>query len=55
MIAIRQQKNRLETTAMVVMIAGILLLVQPLSIVLYGLGFPVLLAGLVVFIVVSHF
>ena len=40
---------------MLVMIVGILLLVQPLTIALYSLGFPTLLAGLLFYIVVSHF
>jgi hypothetical protein len=33
---------------------GILFLIQPLTIVLYGIGFPVLLVGLIFYIVVNH-
>ena len=55
MIAVRRHKNRLEVAAMVLMVLGILMLVQPLTLVLFSYGFTVLLIGLVVYIVVSHF
>ena len=40
---------------LVLMVLGILLMVNPFSLALYGAGFPVLLVGLIAFIVVSHF
>ncbi|GEM_PF-4989634 len=54
MAAIRAYKDRLETLGLAIMMLGILLLVQPLALALYTLGFPVLLIGFVFFIVVSH-
>ena len=52
---VRQYKDRLEQIGLIVMILGILLLVQPIALALYTLGFPILLGGLIFFIVVSHF
>jgi predicted membrane channel-forming protein YqfA (hemolysin III family) len=50
----RRYKDRLEVAGLVAMGLGILFLVQPLTIVLYGIGFPVLLVGLIFYIVVNH-
>jgi hypothetical protein len=52
---IRQYKDRLEMVGQVVMVLGILCLVQPLGLTLFSIGFPILLIGLIFFIVVSHF
>jgi len=54
-VKLRRQKERLEIVGMIAMGVGMLCLVQPLTIVLYGLGFPILLVGLIFYIVVSHF
>jgi hypothetical protein len=54
-LALRQQKDRLESIAIALMVLGILLMVNPFSLALYGVGFPVLLIGLIAFIIVSHF
>jgi predicted membrane channel-forming protein YqfA (hemolysin III family) len=54
MVALRRQKERLEIVGLIAMGAGLVCLVQPLTIVLYGIGFPVLLVGLIFYIVVSH-
>jgi hypothetical protein len=54
-LALRQQKDRLESISILVMIVGIVLMVNPFSLALYGIGFPVLLIGLIAFIIVSHF
>jgi len=50
----RRYKERLEVAGLVAMGLGIVLLVQPLTIVLFGIGFPVLLVGLIFYIVVNH-
>jgi hypothetical protein len=50
----RRYKDRLEVAGLLAMGLGILFMVQPLTIVLYGIGFPVLLAGLIFYIVVNH-
>ena len=55
MVAIRHHKDRLENIGLVVMVVGILFLVQPLTVALFTVGFPILLAGLVFYIIVSHF
>jgi hypothetical protein len=52
---LRRHKNQLEVAGLVAMGTGILLLVQPLTIAVFGLGFVVLLLGLIFYIVVSHF
>ena len=44
-----------ETAAMTVIGAGIVMLVQPWSIDLFGYSFVTILAGTVGFVVVSHF
>ena len=51
----RPYKEQLEVVGLIVMGAGMLFLVQPLTIVLYSVGFPILLVGLIFYIVVSHF
>jgi len=52
---VRQYKDRLEMIGQVVMILGILCLVQPFGLAIFSIGFPILLIGLILFIVVSHF
>ena len=54
-LGLRRHKDRLEVVGLFVMGLGIVLLVQPLTITLFGLGFPILLLGLIFYIVVSHF
>ena len=54
MVGLRRHKERLEVVGLFVMGLGIVLLVQPLTITLFGLGFPILLLGLIFYIVVSH-
>jgi hypothetical protein len=44
-----------EAAAMTVIAAGIVMLVQPWSIDLYGYSFVTILAGTLGFVVVSHF
>lgn len=44
-----------ENTATCLIAAGVLMLVQPFSIELYGWSFAVTLLGTAMFIVVSHF
>jgi hypothetical protein len=51
----RGQKERLEVIGLVGMGVGMVFLVQPLTIVLFGIGFPILLVALIFYIVVSHF
>jgi hypothetical protein len=51
----RSRKGRLEMTAIGIMALGALLMFQPLTITLYSYSFLVILAGTLMFIVVSHF
>jgi len=44
-----------EAAAMTLIAAGIVMLVQPLSIDLYGYSFVTILAGTLGFVIVSHF
>jgi hypothetical protein len=44
-----------ETAAMILIGAGIVMLVQPWSIDLYGYSFMTILAGTLGFVIVSHF
>ena len=44
-----------ENVATALIAAGVFMLMQPFSIVLYGYSFVVILAGTVGFVVVSHF
>ena len=44
-----------ENAAIVLIAAGVFMLMQPFSIWLYGYSFPVILAGTLGFLVVSHF
>jgi predicted membrane channel-forming protein YqfA (hemolysin III family) len=55
LVELRRQKERLEDIGLIAMGIGIVFLVQPLTIVLYGIGFPILFLGLIFYIVVSHF
>ena len=55
MVELRRQKERLEVIGLIAMGVGMVFLVQPLTIVLYGMGFLILLVGLIFYIVVSHF
>jgi len=44
-----------ENAATVLIAAGVVMLMQPLSLWLYGWSFAVILTGTVMFVVVSHF
>jgi predicted membrane channel-forming protein YqfA (hemolysin III family) len=55
LVELRRQKDRLEVIGLIAMGVGMVCLVQPLTIVLFGIGFPILLVGLIFYIVVSHF
>jgi hypothetical protein len=44
-----------ENAATAVILLGIVMLMQPLALALFTWSFPVILAGTVMFIVVSHF
>ena len=44
-----------ENAATVVILLGIVMLMQPVALALFTWSFPVILAGTVMFIVVSHF
>jgi len=54
-VGLRQRKDQLELASMVVMIVGIVMLIQPFTLIVYSFGFTVLLIGLIAYIVVSHF
>ena len=49
------RRGPLENAATVVIALGMVMLMQPLALALYTWSFPVILAGTVMFIVVSHF
>jgi hypothetical protein len=61
MIAARPRKRCLfrrgpwENAAVAMIATGVVMLMQPVSLVLYGYSFVTILAGTVGFIVVSHF
>jgi hypothetical protein len=44
-----------QTASTVVIVAGILMLVQPFALALYTYSFAVILAGSVAFVITSHF
>jgi hypothetical protein len=44
-----------QTASTVVIVAGILMLVQPFALALYTYSFSVILAGSVAFVITSHF
>jgi len=48
-------RDPMETVAMILIGAGVFMLCQPFSIALFGWSFLVILAGTVMFLVVSHF
>ncbi|WP_052343747.1 hypothetical protein [Kallotenue papyrolyticum] len=50
----RQRRERLEGIAMLIMLVGLLMIFQPLAKALYTYSFLVILAGTIMFIVVSH-
>jgi hypothetical protein len=50
----RRYKDRLEVAGLIGMGVGILCMVQPVTLVLYGIGFPILLVALIFYIVVNH-
>jgi L-lactate permease len=56
-IAVRRffRRGPWENAAMVLIGLGVVMLMQPLSIWLYGHSFPVILAGTIGFVIVSHF
>jgi hypothetical protein len=49
------RRNRMENVAVALIALGILMLVQPFSITLYGWSFTVVLVGTVMFMIVSKF
>lgn len=51
----RSPKGRLELAAIGIMALGALMMFQPFTIALYSYSFLVILAGTLMFIVVSHF
>jgi hypothetical protein len=51
----RSRKRRLEAIAMAIMGLGAFMMFQPFTIVLYSYSFVVILAGTIMFIIVSHF
>jgi len=44
-----------DLVAMAMIILGFLMMVQPATMVLYTLGFPVILSGVILFNVTSHY
>jgi hypothetical protein len=54
-VELRRYKERLEIIGLIAMGVGMVFLVQPLTLVLFSLGFPILLVGLIFYIVVCHF
>ena len=44
-----------ENAASVLIALGVVMLMQPFSLVLYGYSFAVILAGTAMFVIVSHF
>ena len=51
----RFRKGAWEMVASVLIGAGVVMLMQPLAIALYGWSFLVILTGTVMFLIVSHF
>ena len=51
----RRRKRRLEAVAMAIMALGAFMLFQPFALALYTYSFITFLAGMIMFIVVSHF
>jgi hypothetical protein len=49
------RRDPLENAASLVIGVGVVMLMQPWSIALYGWSFAVILAGTLAFVVVSHF
>lgn len=49
------RKDPMEAVAMVLIGAGVFMMCQPFSIALFGWSFLVVLAGTILFLVVSHF
>lgn len=49
------RRNVMENVAVALIALGVLMLVQPFSITLYGWSFSVVLAGTVMFMIVSKF
>lgn len=49
------RRRRLELIAMAIMAVGAAMMFQPFTIVLYSYSFVVILAGVLMFVVVSHF
>jgi hypothetical protein len=49
------RRGPLENVASLLIGLGVLMLVQPLSLDLYGWSFAVILTGTVAFVIVSHF
>ena len=52
---LRLRRGPWEAVACVVIIIGVFMLMQPIALVLYTYSFATILAGTVMFIVVSHF
>lgn len=51
----RSRKRRLEAVAMGLMALGAFMMFQPFTIMLYTYSFVVYLAGVIMFVIVSHF
>jgi hypothetical protein len=49
------RRDPLENAASLVIMLGVVMLMQPWSLALYGWSFAVVLAGTLTFVVVSHF
>jgi len=52
---LRFRRGPWETLATIVIALGVLMLLQPLSLTLYGYSFATMLAGTLMFVVVSKF
>ena len=52
---LRLRRGAWELVASILIALGVVMLMQPLSLVLYGYSFVVTLTGTVMFIIVSHF
>ena len=49
------RRGPLENAASLLIALGVLMLMQPFSLALYGYSFSVILAGTAMFVIVSHF
>jgi hypothetical protein len=49
------KRDRLENVACMLIGAGVIMLMQPLALTLFSYSFTVILAGTIMFVIVSHF